>query len=196
MGRGSRGDDPEAGWQRVNFNGGAFREWWWAWVASHCGPLENHSLSGDKFAGGRECLTLFRHIAEVSDGSCGLPLVKSFLILCKYTIVTTYGVWCLWNLLRGKKFWFLFYSSLPFSVSILCLQGKWRNQMIRILMRGNQIGQTVTEGSLIPLDLHQEVSKDFSINLGSLLLNLGKIIFKECTSKFIWQKSLLVEFPY
>jgi len=26
MGRGSRGDDPEAGWQRVNFNGGAFRE--------------------------------------------------------------------------------------------------------------------------------------------------------------------------
>ena len=54
--------------------------------------------------GGREYLTLFRHTAEVSDGSCGLPLVKSFLILCKYTIVTTYGVWCLWNLLRGKKF--------------------------------------------------------------------------------------------
>ena len=57
--------------------------------------------------------------------------------------------------------------------------------MIRILMGGNQIGQTVTEGSLIPLDLHQEVSKDLSIHLGFLLLNLGKIIFKECMSKFI-----------
>ena len=45
--------------------------------------------------GGREHLTLFCHIAEVSDGSCGLSLVKSFLILCKYTIVNTYGVWCL-----------------------------------------------------------------------------------------------------
>ena len=36
--------------------------------------------------------------------------------------------------------------------------------MIRILMGGNQIDQRVTEGSLIPLDLHQEVSKDYRIH--------------------------------
>lgn len=53
--------------------------------------------------GGKEYLTLFCHSAEVSDGSCGLPLVKSFLILCKHMIDNIYGVWCLWNLLRGKK---------------------------------------------------------------------------------------------
>lgn len=193
MERGSRGDEPEAGWQRVNFNGGAFREWWWTWVVSHCGPLENQRAPWWQV-----CLEegsiwlLFCHTAEVSDGRCGLLLVKSFLILCKHKIVNTYGVWCLWNLLSGKEFWFLSYSPLPFSVSILCLQRKWRNQMIRMLMGRNQIDPRVTEGSLIPLDLHQEVSKDYSVHLGSLLLNLDKIIFKECISKFIWQKSLLV----
>ena len=54
--------------------------------------------------GGREYLTLFCHTAEVSDGRCGLLLVKSFLILCKHKIVNTYGVCCLWNLLSGKEF--------------------------------------------------------------------------------------------
>lgn len=39
--------------------------------------------------------------------------------------------------------------------------------MIRILMGGNQRDQRVMEGSLILLDLHQNVSKDYNIHLGS-----------------------------
>ena len=67
--------------------------------------------------GGKEYLTLFCHSAEVSDGSCGLLLVKSFLILCKHMIVNIYGVWCLWNLLRGKKNSDFYFIALSLSLS-------------------------------------------------------------------------------
>lgn len=57
---------------------------------------------GNKFAWRKGVSDSICHSAEVSDGSCGLPLVKSFLILCKYDCQ---HIWCLVlvEFVEGKK---------------------------------------------------------------------------------------------